>query len=205
MKSRSEIIEQAIKECITEMYKWAQPSINIEELLKSDFKDSKDNPLYTKHYLSSDNYDYIKTTYAEAYGIVDEWDDTFELIYKQLSEGGIEDDYKPATEERPGYRDYKKVDPLKEHLTSEADFATVIKYLEKIQYFFKGHCRETNTFSMNIALGCSPTSNAKAVEKYWQENGRPNFKIKEFSIADVLWHEGDFEYTTEEEFISTLK
>lgn len=32
-----------------------------------------------------------------AYGIKDTWDDTFEILIKQLLEGGIEDDYKEAT------------------------------------------------------------------------------------------------------------
>lgn len=29
-----------------------------------------------------------------AYGIKDTWDDTFEILIKQLLEGGVEDDYK---------------------------------------------------------------------------------------------------------------
>ena len=207
MINRNDVILKAMDECLEEMFKWAQPSISIKELIKSGFKDDEKNPLYTKHYLSSDNFSYIKDCYAYSYGIVDNWDDTFNLIYEQLEKGGIEDDYKPATEDRPGYRDYKKVDPLTKHLRTPEDFDTVIEYIKKIQDFFKGHCRELNSFSMSVCLGCSPSSNKEAVEKYWQENGRPDFKIKDFKIGDVIYGGPNDEYldTTEEEFIKTLK
>ena len=46
--------------------------------------------------------------------------------------------------------------------------------------------------------------NAKAVEKYWHEHGRSEFKIKEFNIEDILYPE-DNDCLTEEEFIETLK
>lgn len=207
MKTRDEILGKALDECVTEMYRWAQPSIDLQQLIKDGYKDGEENPLYSKHYLSSDNYAYIKDSYASAYGIVDDWNDIFDLIYRQLNEGGIEDDYKPATKERPGYRDYKRVDSLKEHLKNPEDYDTVIEYIKKIQNFFKGHCRELNQFSMSLALGMSPTSNPKDVETYWQEHGRPDFKVKEFNIGDVIYGGVNDEYIdiTEDEFINTLK
>ena len=138
----------------------------------------------------------------DAYGIKDNWDDTFEILIKQLKEGGIEDDYKPATKERPGYRDYKKVLPLEEVITCPGEMNTIIDYIKKCQNFFKGHSRETCQFSYSVALGGSPTSNAKAVEEYWHENGRPDFVVKDYDIEDVIWGE---EPQSEEEFINSLK
>ena len=204
MKTRDDILEQAFYECLNEMYKWAQPSIDFNALRTGDFKDDKEHPLWEKHYLSQDNYTYIKDAYASMYGITDEWDDTFNVIYNQLEKGGIEDDYKAATKDRPGYRDYKKVDSLKEHL-SEKDYSTVIEYIKKIQNFFKGHSQETSKFSLTLALTCSPTSNPKSVLEYWKTHGRPDFKIKEFFVDDVIYKAEGYENTTEEEFINTLK
>lgn len=208
MINRDEILGEAIHKCLVEMYKWAQPSINIDELIKTGFKDDRDNPLYNRHYLSQHNFKFIRDNYMSAYGITDDWDDTFEILIRQLLEGGIEDDYKPATEDRPAYRDYKKVAPLKDILTCPGEVNTIIDYIKKCQNFFKGHCQEVNQFSCTMALGVgSPNSSAESVEKYWQANGRPDFKIKEYKIEDIVWgsEENDYEPPTEEEFINTLK
>lgn len=207
MINRNDILCKALDECVAEMYKWAQPSVDIKQLIADGYKDDEKNPLYMKHYLSRDNFNYIQEAYMSAYGITDNWDDTFELVYKQLAEGGIEDDYKSATEDHPGYRDYKKVLPLKEVMSCPGDFNTIIDYIKKIQNFFKGHSRETLSFNMTICLGSSPNTNAEVVEEYWRANGRPDFKIKDFNIADVIYGGINDEYLdiTEEEFISTLK
>ncbi len=207
MINRNEILTKAVEDCICEMFKWSQPSIDLKQLVEEGFKDDKENPLFDMHYLSQENFNSIRDIYAEAYGIIDDWDDTFKLIYKQLKEGGMEDDYKPATDKRPGYRGFKRVDPLEKHLKTPEDFDTVLKYIEKIQSFFKGHSRELNNFNMTLFIGCSPTSNKDKVEKYWKKHGRPDFKIKEFDIYDVIYGGVNDEYIniTEKEFIDTLK
>lgn len=207
MINRDEILKEALHKCFVEMYRWSQPSIDIDELFKNGYKDSRESPLYEKHYLSQENFEYIRQTYMDAYGIKDNWDDTFEILIKQLKEGGIEDDYKPATKDRPGYRDYKKVLPLEEVITCPGEMNTIIDYIKKCQNFFKGHSRETNQFSCSVALGGSPTSNAKEVEEYWHKNGRPDFVIKDYKIEDIIWgsEENDYGPLTEEEFINSLK
>ena len=93
MITRQDILEQAVHKCLAEMYKWAQPSIDIDKLIKSGYKDTRENPLYERHYLSYDNYKYIVDRFIEAYGMTDKWDDTFDLIYKYLIEGGLKDKY----------------------------------------------------------------------------------------------------------------
>ena len=207
MKTREDILSQALNECIEEMFKWAQPSIDIKALLINNYIEDKEHPLYSIHYLSQENFEYIKNRYMKMYGIVDDWDDTFNCIYHQLEHGGTEDNYIPRNGDQPGYRDYKKVDPLIKHLKSPEDFKTIIEYIKKIQNFFKGHCRETNKFNFSIYMGCSPTTNVKEVEEYWKNNGRPNFKIKDFKIEDVIYGGVNDEYVniTNEEFINTLK
>lgn len=205
MKTREDILAQAFNECMEEMYKWAQPSVDIKALIADGYKDSKEHPLHDTHYLSQENFKTILEHYMYAFGIVDDWDDTFETICNQLENGGIEDDYKPAEGDRPGYRDYKKVDPLKEHLKTPEDFDTIIEYIKKVQNFFKGHSRERNSFSISVSLSYSPTCNSEEVEKYWKEHGRPDFKIKNYDINDIIYGSDEDEDITEEEFINTLK
>lgn len=200
MKTRNDVLIEAINECIYEMYKWSQPSIDVKILLKENFKDNKTHPLYTQHYLSPQNFDFIKNQYADAYGIVDYWDDTFKIIYDQLTEGGIEDDYKPATKKSPAYKDYKKVDPLKEHLKNPEDFDVVIEYIKKIQNFFKHHSKEKNEFNFSICLGWSPCSNKSVVEEYWKDHGKTDFKIKDFDLSEVYYDCEDIN-----KFIKSLK
>ena len=202
MLTRNDVLGKAIHECLADMYRWAQPSIDIDKLIESGFKDSKENPLYKRHYLSQDNFIYIRDSFKIAYGIVDDWNDTFELLIDYLVKGGIEDDYRPATKDRPAYRDYKKVPALDTLISKEAT-DKCLEYIKKCQNFYCGHSREVNQFDMTMALGVgSPNSCAKVVENYWHEHGKPEFKVKEFKIEDVLYDE---EYPDIDEFLESLK
>ena len=60
MINRKEILEEAVHRCLRDMYLWSQPSIDIDELLKTGYKDTEENPLYRRHYLSSKNFVYLK-------------------------------------------------------------------------------------------------------------------------------------------------
>lgn len=202
MLTRNDVLGKAIHECLADMYRWAQPSIDIDKLIESGFKDSEENPLYKRHYLSQDNFIYIRDSFKIAYGIVDDWNDTFELLIDYLVKGGIEDDYKPATKDRPAYRDYKKVPALDTLIGKEAT-DKCLEHIKKCQNFYCGHSREVNQFDMTMALGVgSPNSCAKVVEDYWHEHGKPEFKVKEFKIEDVLYDE---EYPDVDEFLESLK
>ena len=202
MLTREDILNEAIHRCLVDMYRWAQPSIDLDKLIASGFKDSEENPLYRRHYLSQENFCYLRDSFKTAYGIVDDWDNTFEILINYLVEGGIEDDYKSATKDRPAYRDYKKVPALNTLISQEAT-DKCIERIKKCQKFYCGHSREVNSFDITMALGVgSPNSCAKRVEEYWHNNGKPEFKIKEFKIEDVLYDE---EYPDVDEFLNTLK
>ena len=207
MITRTDILSEAIHKCLAEMYRWSQPSIDIDQLIADGFKDNKENPLYDRHYLSQENFIYIRDCFKEAYGVTDEWDNTFDILIKYLVEGGAEDDYKPATEDRPGYRDYKEVPALETFIGKEST-EQCLTLIKKCRDFYKGHCLETNQFDMTMALGVgSPNSCAEKVEEYWHNNGRPDFTIKEFKVDDVIYGGANDEYIdiSEEEFIKTLK
>ena len=202
MLTRNDVLGKAIHECLADMYRWAQPSIDIDKLIESGFKDSKEDPLYKKHYLSQENFIYLRDIYKDAYGITDNWNDTFELLIDYLVKGGTEDDYRPATKDRPAYRDYKKVPALDTLIGKEAT-DKCLEHIKKCQNFYCGHSREVNQFDMTMALGVgSPNSCAKVVEDYWHEHGKPEFKVKEFKIDDIIY---DDRYPDIDEFLESLK
>ena len=202
MLTRNDVLGKAIHECLADMYRWAQPSIDIDKLIESGFKDSDENPLYKKHYLSQENFIYLRDIYKDAYGITDNWNDTFELLIDYLVKGGTEDDYKPATKDRPAYRDYKKVPALDTLIGKEAT-DKCLEHIKKCQNFYCGHSREVNQFDMTMALGVgSPNSCAKVVEDYWHEHGKPEFKVKDFKIDDIIY---DDRYPDVDEFLESLK
>lgn len=207
MLTRENILNEAIHRCLVDMYRWAQPSIDLDKLIAGGFKDSEENPLYRRHYLSQENFCYLRDSFKIAYGIVDNWNDTFDTLIDYLVKGGLEDDYKPATKDRPAYRDYKKVPPLEtligNGLVGKSITELCITNIKKCRDFYSGHSREVNQFDMTMALGVgSPNSSAKHVEEYWHNNGRPDFTIKEFKIDDVLYDE---EYPDVDEFLESLK
>lgn len=202
MLTRRDILNEAIHKCLVEMYKWSQPTIDLDKLIADGYKDSNKNPLYKRHYLSEENFMYLRDIYKDAYGIVDNWNDTFDILIDYLVKGGLEDDYKPATKDRPGYRDYKKV-PALETIVGKGIADLCLTNIKKCRDFYMGHSREVNQFDMTIALGVgSPNSCAKVVEEYWHNNGRPSFTIKEFKIDDILYNE---EYPDVDEFLKSLK
>lgn len=200
MLTRNDVLSKAIHECLVDMYRWAQPSIDIDKLIESGFKDSEENPLYKRHYLSQDNFIYLRDSFKIAYGVEDDWNDTFELLIDYLVKGGMEDDYKSATKDRPAYRDYKKVPPLDTLIGKEAT-DKCIEHIKKCQNFYCGHSRESNQFDMALGVS-SPNSFAEAVEDYWHKNGRPDFIIKDFKIDDIIYDE---EYPDVDEFLESLK
>ena len=82
MISREDVLKEALHKCFVEMYRWAQPSIDLDELIKNGFKDNEKDPLYSRHYLSQDNFNYIRDTYmnADAGTIIPENDMFFNVL-----------------------------------------------------------------------------------------------------------------------------
>ena len=60
--------------------------------------------------------------------LLDKWDDTFDLIYKYLIEGGIKDKY-IQPKDAPGYRGYEDVPSLYKYIDEEdADITLSLIY-----------------------------------------------------------------------------
>ena len=204
MITRKQILSEAVHKCLKTMYDYAQPSIDIDKLIASGYKDARENPLYVRHYLSSNNYKKIVDIYIRAYGMEDDWDSTYETILNYLIKGGLKDKYITPEDGRPSYRSYEKVPSIYEYLDKEdADIALSLIY--ECQHFYR-HGLEESNFSCTMDLGVgSPSSNKKEVEDYWKEQ-YPNFKIEEFDLDNIIYgFEDESLDVTEEEFIAKLR
>ena len=95
MITRQKILEQAYIDCLTEMYKYAQPTLDLtayRQSLKGKKEDPKD-PLYARHYLSTENYKYIRDKYMRAYGILGHWTSDVDVLIEDAEKGYNTVDY----------------------------------------------------------------------------------------------------------------
>jgi hypothetical protein len=188
MLDRDVILQQAIDNCYEEMYQKAQPSANYKELIEKiksgELKDSSEDPLYKKYYLSQEEFEYIRNKYKEAYNIKSVWKNNIELLESYLTEGGTKDKYIPSRMDEdgyihPGYRSYEKVKPLVnqiEELIGNKELAEsitklIINNITDCKEYYRFD-REENSFDWQVALGCAPTSNKEEVIKYWKSQGK---------------------------------
>lgn len=185
---RSSIIEQAILECLTEMYAKAQPSADFNELIK--LYKGTNKPFYQWYYLSEEEFKYILNKYLEAYKIKDKRQDYLDLIIDDLKNGYYVNVYKNAwTDEygfHPGYKDYKEEKSLIKKI-GEDTANKVFDILEERNHYYKVNLEE-NKFTSTIAFGCSPTSNVKTVLEHWG-----NIEIKPRHLTEDEFWEEDFE------------
>ena len=94
-------------------------------------------------------------------------------------------------------------DTIRDYLPSQIESVSSSERVKKCQNFYCGHSREVNQFDMTMALGVgSPNSCAKVVEDYWHEHGKPEFKVKDFKIDDIIY---DDRYPDVDEFLESLK
>lgn len=193
MLNRDEILKKAYIECMTEMYKRAQPSADYSQLIEdvNSGKIPKDTAIYERYYLSHDEFKYILNKYIEAYDIKSSWHPHIELVEQYLIEGGTKDKYiEPYVDENGHYhsgcRGYENVLPIKKQindilieqlepghrtkvLTDKITEAVINAIINCKEYYHFD--REESSFSASVALGASPTSNKDTVIEYWKSQG----------------------------------
>lgn len=197
MITRKDILRECVDRCIDEVYKWAQPSVDMKELrelaAKGEWKDDPEDPLYKHHYLSQENFEYIKKLYLEAYGLFDYWKDSIDLLLENLKNGGLRDIYipdvgKPGDDNwSPGYRSSEKVKPLPA-LIGQEHSDIVLKTIEDYKDFYRFGGKDVTSVNFLICLGSSPTSNKQAVIDYWKSKGE-DVQIEDFSVEDKYFPE----------------
>ena len=217
MLDRKEILEKAYHDCMCEMYAKAQPAADWDNILEEyrTGKLGKDERVYDRHYLSMDEFLYIRDKYKEAYNIKKTWMPNIEFLEELLTTGGLKDKYNPDyTDEygnhHPGYRSAEDVKPIKEQILSclkeyltegvatdatneivDVIMNTINNYKEF--YYFD---REVDDFDCNIALGASPCDNIKNVKQWWKENYNQDIEIEERN-PKLFWYR-DNDYTDED-------
>lgn len=216
--NRRDMMSQAIHDCLREMYAKAQPSIDYDELIKKvksgEVEDSNENPVYNRHYLSMQEFDYIREKWAEAYGFKPTWKPNIELLESYLKEGGTKDKYIPDRMDKtgfvhPSYRSYEKIKPLIDQFTdivgqekAQEVYKVMMNTINECKNFY-AFDREYNDFCCAIALGASPTSNPNTVIKYWKEHGVEMEPIEERNPL-LFWemdeYGDEFEEAMEDEY-----
>lgn len=218
-KLRDKVIEQAFHDCMKEMYAKAQPSLDYdlatEQIKSGEMVDTKEDPVYGRHYLSHDEFKYILDKYIDGYNIKSKWLDYVGVVEKYLTKGGTKDKYIERDGDNPGYRGYEEVAPIREQIQNilkestgnDSDELTnkivecVLNTISDCKKFYKFD-KENLQFSMSVALGHSPSSSLEKVQKYWDDKG-VDIKIVERNpllMWDRDYYGDEFEEVMEEEY-----
>lgn len=187
MKTRSEIIDKAIIDCLDEMYRRSQPSITWEEIT-AQAKENPNRSIWVEHYLPPHIFIDIQEKYMRMYRIKEEWESNIEVLENYLKEGGTKDKYIEAcTDENgnyhPGYRGYENVPPIAQQIQTILEeqlekgyraeslknliVDTVMNAITDCKEFYKFDRDELN-FRMNVS-NYSPNSNIEAVREFYKD------------------------------------
>lgn len=217
MLERKQILNKVYHDCLCEMYAKAQPEADWDNILEEyrSGKLGKNDKVYERHYLSIDEFKYIREKYKVAYNIVKTWVPNINFLIELLNDGGLKDKYNPDWVDEngnnhPGYRSAEDVKPIKEqilsclkkYLAEGADkdatneiVDVIMNTINNYKNFYKFD-READDFDINISLGASPCSNAETVKKWWKENYDQDIEIEERN-PKLFWY-NDNGYTDED-------
>lgn len=185
---RRKVLQQVVKECLEELYWRAQPQLDINAWMEDvrsgkidiEADEWKKHPLYTRHYISKAEYDYVLDKYITSYGLEETWKNDVDIVLRDLEAGApyeaYEDDpYWPGKT----VRTTKHHVPLAEEIGQEV-YDIVKDRIQSIRNWYRFD-REESDFRMTIALGVSsPSTSKKQVEEF-----RHNIAgEKDFKIAD---------------------
>lgn len=184
MKTRKDVLLDAIKECMKELYKYSQPSVTWEEFVEQNKNwDEKGPKPYEFYYLDKNLFDEICEAYIDAYRLDYDLKGIINILIDYLRDPII-DDYKDEyTDEygdwHPGHRGYKHLDSLEDVIGEEA-FKKTLDYLHKAGDFYRWD-GDLNSFKTTVYLGASPSSNKEAVIKNWKEYRNKDIEIDELT------------------------
>lgn len=187
MIERNDILTECVDRCLVELYKWAQPTLDLEELrdqIKAGtWKEDKDHPLFRQHYLSEKNFKFIRDAYMRAYGLYDTWTSSIDLLLDNLNNGGLKEIY--VRDGETGHKDFEKVLPLNK-IISDEDTKKVIDVITDYRNFYKFGGRDANDVNFTITLGPSPTTNKEEVIEYWKSKNK-EIEINDFDIETEIY------------------
>lgn len=228
MKTREDIIKEAIHECFKEMYAKSQPSVDYDELLEKfrngEITEGKgETPIHDRYYLSIDEFVYIRDKYLNMYRMNNLWKSNVNFLRDNFTDGSHKDVYIPErTDENgdwhPGYRTSEHVPNLKEQFLYALDkklnlgdemrepiaeelYKIVLETIDNCRDFYRFD-REEEQFGYAVALGASPCSNKETVIEYWKSQG-VDLEIKDRNpllLWEMDYYGEDFEEVMEDDY-----
>lgn len=183
MKTRHNVLSEAVEEALKECYKLAQPKVTWKDFKKEN-KEYIDNKLdekgipapYAFYYLPKEEFEAIKDAVAEAYGLKNHLAYYTELLIEYL-QAPIVTEYS-----KEDGKHYKHIKALKKIIGTD-DYNRVMNYMEKFREFYRSDPYE-NSYNFNVCLGASPNSNKEAVIDNWKK-----YRNKDITIDDSLYEE----------------
>ena len=180
--SRDDVLFQAIDNCLDLMFRASYPSITLEEYKKLHEEmpeEQRENAmLYESHYLPWKVYRAIEEDFVEAYDLKSPLPDIIEILKGYFKEP-IVDKWIEGKEGEPGHSGYENPEPM-----DDETYKKVEEYLDMANGFYNWN-RDLNTFCFNVS-NYSPCSNRETVEKWYHDNGDPDFKLPD----DSWWVDG---------------
>lgn len=191
--SREDVLLEAVDNCLDTMYRASYPPITLKELKeeakKIDIRDRDDAKLFERHYLPEKVHTAILEDFADAYQVKSSLPNIIEILKDYFKHPIVDKWIEGKNEHEPGHRGYENPEPMPEEHRVVAE-----KYMDMANNFFSWN-RDATTLYFNVC-NVSPCSNRETVEKWYHENGQPDFKIPE----DDYWVDGwDDEEETEDE------
>ena len=182
--TRNKVIAEACTNMIKEMYRRAQPSVDVmlyEECYKNAILDINKDRCYEWHYLPEQVQRQIVEDYLDAYGANDWLKRACEFLLRNFKEGGYRTVYKDIFNDGKKVRTSEETEKLDE-LIGKENAETVYKLMEDFMGFYRTNMDE---HAIRGAIFKCPTSNPKTVLEKWG----PDFKID-----DSVYKNEDDEY-----------
>ena len=184
---RQEVLSDAVNKCLDMMYRNSYPSITLDELREEARKippEERDKArLYERHYLPAEVHTFILEDFAEAYELKSDLPNIIQIL-KDYFKKPITDKWIEPDGPVPGHRGYEHPEPM-----PEKHYKVVEKYMDMANEFFTWNA-DLNALYFNVC-NISPCSSRETVEKWYHENGQPDFKIPEDSWWTHAWDEDD--------------
>lgn len=185
--TRKDVMIKAVMDCRTEMYAKAQPPLDYPDALRrienGEQLDTNLDPLYERHYLSNEEFEYILDKYLTAYNMKRYWKDCVEVVERYLEEGG------PTNRRGGKYGLGVEKNPKLMDLIGPENAWQTLLIIKDCKDFYRFD-REQEEFERSITWYSCPTSNKKRVIQYWKEHGK-DITIEDRD-PDTFWYRDEY-------------
>lgn len=185
--TRDKIITEACTNMIKEMYRRAQPSVDItlyQECYKNGILDADKDRCYEWHYLPVQVQQQIIEDYIKAYGANDWLKTACEFLIEVFKDGGRRTAYKDIFGTGERVRTSEKTEKLDELIGNE-NAEKVYKLMNDFMGFYRTN---TDEHDIRMTVFWCPTSNPKTVIEKWG----PDFKVDDSVYKN---ESGEYDYT----------